>query len=86
MAQRIADAGFPTTLWARRPASLTPFVGTSAQRAVSAAELAAASDLVCVCVGDDPDIAVGGHGQDGAGLAHAHPLLALSGRSTSDAS
>ncbi|NEA63449.1 NAD(P)-dependent oxidoreductase [Streptomyces sp. SID12488] len=56
MARRIVDAGFPTTLWARRPASLTPFVGTPAQRAVSAAELAAASDLVCVCVGDDADV------------------------------
>ncbi|MGW3651154.1 NAD(P)-dependent oxidoreductase [Streptomyces sp. NPDC000878] len=56
MARRIVDAGFTTTLWARRPASLTPFTGTPAQRAVSAAELAAASDLVCVCVGDDADV------------------------------
>ncbi|MDX2541584.1 NAD(P)-dependent oxidoreductase [Streptomyces sp. WI04-05B] len=56
MARRIVDAGFTTTLWARRPASLTPFAGTSARRAVSAAELAAASDLVSVCVGDDADV------------------------------
>lgn len=37
-------------------ASLTPFADTPAQRAVSAADLAAASDLVCVCVGDDADV------------------------------
>ena len=30
MAGRIIDAGFPTTLWARRPASLEPFAGTAA--------------------------------------------------------
>ncbi|MFI1354627.1 NAD(P)-dependent oxidoreductase [Streptomyces sp. NPDC020898] len=56
MARRIVDAGFTTTLWARRPAALAPFAGTPARRAVSAAELAGASDLVCVCVGDDADV------------------------------
>ena len=56
MARRIVDAGFETTLWARRPASLAPFDDTPARRAVSPAELAAASDLVCVCVVDDADV------------------------------
>ena len=27
MARRIADGGFPLTLWARRPESLAPYVG-----------------------------------------------------------
>jgi 3-hydroxyisobutyrate dehydrogenase-like beta-hydroxyacid dehydrogenase len=56
MARRIIDAGFPTTLWARRPASLAPFAGTAAKIAGSPAELAAASDLVCVCVVADADV------------------------------
>ncbi len=46
MARRIVDAGFTTTLWARRPAALTPFAGIPARRAVCAAELAGVSDLV----------------------------------------
>ena len=65
MAGRIIDAGFPTTLWARRPASLEPFVDTAAAVADSPAELAAASDLVCLCVVGDADIedvATGEHG------------------------
>ena len=53
MARRIVDAGFPTTLCARRPASLEPYADTGARIALSLSELAAASDLVCVCVVDD---------------------------------
>ena len=56
MAGRIIDAGFPTTLWARRPASLEPFAGTAATVAGSPAQLAAASDLVCLCVVGDSDV------------------------------
>src|SRR5246127_5389782 len=50
MAGRIIEAGFPTTLWARRPASLEPYADTAAKVAGSPAELAASSDLVCLCV------------------------------------
>ncbi|MGI5460394.1 NAD(P)-dependent oxidoreductase [Streptomyces sp. CA-249302] len=56
MARRIIDAGYETTLWARRPASLVPFADTAAKRAASPAELAVNSDLVCVCVVDDADV------------------------------
>jgi 3-hydroxyisobutyrate dehydrogenase len=56
MARRIIDAGYPVTLWARRPASLEPFAGTPAKVASSPAELAAASDLVCICVVNDADV------------------------------
>jgi 3-hydroxyisobutyrate dehydrogenase-like beta-hydroxyacid dehydrogenase len=56
MARRIIDAGFTTTLWSRRPATLAPYADTPAKRAASPAELAAASDLVCVCVVDDADV------------------------------
>jgi 3-hydroxyisobutyrate dehydrogenase-like beta-hydroxyacid dehydrogenase len=56
MARRIVDAGFPTTLWARRPASIEPFGETTAKVAGSPAELAASSDLVCLCVVADADV------------------------------
>jgi 3-hydroxyisobutyrate dehydrogenase-like beta-hydroxyacid dehydrogenase len=65
MARRIIDAGYPVTLWARRPASLEPFAGTAADVAASPAELAAASDLVCICVVSDADVEevlIGEHG------------------------
>ncbi|GAB3008515.1 NAD(P)-dependent oxidoreductase [Mycobacterium bourgelatii] len=69
MARRIIDAGFPTTLWARRPETLEPFADTPAQAAESPADLAAASDLVCVCVVNDADVEEIG-GRVLAGLAH----------------
>lgn len=56
MARRIVDAGFPVTLWARRPATLEPFAGTPAKIARSPADLAASSDLVCICVVSDADV------------------------------
>ncbi|MET8207689.1 NAD(P)-dependent oxidoreductase [Streptomyces sp. NPDC005373] len=56
MARRILDAGLPLTLWARRPESLEPFAGTKAQFASSPAELAAACDVVGVCVVADADV------------------------------
>ncbi|GFG74568.1 NAD(P)-dependent oxidoreductase [Mycobacterium botniense] len=65
MARRIIDAGYPMTLWARRPASVEPFANTAARVARSPAELAAASDLICLCVVGDADVedVVGGeHG------------------------
>ena len=71
MARRIIDAGYPVTLWARRPATLEPFADTSAKTAGSPAELAAASDLVCVCVVADADVDEVLAGGDGvlAGIA-----------------
>jgi 3-hydroxyisobutyrate dehydrogenase len=56
MARRIVEHGFPTTLWARRPATLEPFGDTPAVVAGSPAEVAAQSDLVGVCVVDDADV------------------------------
>ncbi len=54
MARRIVDAGYPVTLWARRSVTLAPFAEVPA--AASPAELAAASDLVSICVTDDSDV------------------------------
>ena len=56
MARRIIEAGYPTTLWARRPATLEPFADTPARIAESPVALAAASDLVCLCVVGDADV------------------------------
>jgi 3-hydroxyisobutyrate dehydrogenase-like beta-hydroxyacid dehydrogenase len=56
MARRIVEAGFETTLWARRPASLEPYADTAATYAESPAKLAAVSDLVCLCVVGDDDV------------------------------
>ncbi|WP_280319009.1 NAD(P)-dependent oxidoreductase [Nocardia wallacei] len=56
MARRIAESGYPTTLWARRAASLEPFADTPATTAGSPAALAARSDLVCLCVVGDDDV------------------------------
>lgn len=70
MARRIIEAGFPVTLWARRPASLSPFEALPAKVAASPAELAAVSDLVCLCVVGDADVEEVLTGPDGvlAGL------------------
>jgi len=56
MARRIVEAGYQVTLWARRPGTLEPFADTAAKAAGSPADLAAASDLVCVCVRADADV------------------------------
>lgn len=71
MARRIAEAGFETTLWARRQASLEPYADTPAKTASSPAEMAAASDLVCLCVVGDDDVreVIGGENGVLAGLA-----------------
>jgi 3-hydroxyisobutyrate dehydrogenase len=70
MARRIIEGGFATTLWARRPASLEPFADTAAHIAATPAELAAASDLVCLCVVGEADIEEITNGEHGllAGL------------------
>jgi len=81
MARRIIEAGYPVTLWARRPGTLEPFADTGAKTAGSPAELAAASDLVCVCVRDDADTeevvdaALGGLAAGGVIAVHStvHP-------------
>jgi 3-hydroxyisobutyrate dehydrogenase len=70
MAGKIIEKGFATTLWARRAASLEPFADTAAKVAGTPAELAANSDLVCLCVVGDADIEEIADGENGvlAGL------------------
>jgi 3-hydroxyisobutyrate dehydrogenase-like beta-hydroxyacid dehydrogenase len=66
MARRIVDAGFPTTLWARRPASLEPFGDTASSVAASPVELGAACDVLGICVVDDVGVDEVLRGPDGA--------------------
>lgn len=56
IAQRLVETGRPTVLWARRPESLEPFAGSAATVAESPAAMAAASDVVCICVLDDEGV------------------------------
>lgn len=81
MARRIVDAGYATTLWARRPASLEPYADTAATTAGSPAALAAASDLVCVCVVGDDDVRQVVTGESGV-LAGLSPGSILAVHST----
>lgn len=71
MARRIVEAGFPTTLWARRPESLEPYADTDASVATSLADLGAASDVLGVCVVDDAGVDGVLRGPDGALAAMA---------------
>jgi 3-hydroxyisobutyrate dehydrogenase len=72
MAQRIIAAGYPTTLWARRVASLTPFASTAAQTAPSPRALGTMSDVVGICVVADDDVVEVVAGPDGV-LAGMQP-------------
>lgn len=77
MARAIVDAGYQTTLWARRAASLEPYADTAAQYAGTPAELAAASDIVCLCVVGDDDVRTLAEGAEGllAGMAAGGVLV-----------
>jgi 3-hydroxyisobutyrate dehydrogenase-like beta-hydroxyacid dehydrogenase len=71
IARRIVEAGYQTTLWARRPESLAAFADTAAHPAATLAEMAGRSDVVGVCVYADADVeqVVAGEG----GLLSAMP-------------
>lgn len=56
MARRIVEGGCDLTLWARRPESIESYADTAAKVAATPAELAAVSDLVCLCVVGDDDV------------------------------
>lgn len=56
MATAIAEAGFPLHTWARRPVSLDGLGKVAHQRHDTIGELAAACDLVGLCVRTDDDV------------------------------
>jgi 3-hydroxyisobutyrate dehydrogenase-like beta-hydroxyacid dehydrogenase len=66
MAEAMRRAGWPLHVWARRPASLEPFVGLSGVEIVdSRRELGARCELVGVCVTADADVEAVVLGDDG---------------------
>ena len=56
MAANILRAGFPLTVWNRSPGRGDDLVSSGAAMAADPAALAAASDIVVVCVSDTPDV------------------------------
>jgi 3-hydroxyisobutyrate dehydrogenase-like beta-hydroxyacid dehydrogenase len=56
MAVAIAEAGYPLQAWARRPASLEALAGVPHARHDNIPGLAAASDIVALCVSTDEDV------------------------------
>jgi len=56
MARQVIEAGHPTTLWARRPETLTAFADTPAAVATTPKNLGELSDLVCICVVDEDGV------------------------------
>ena len=56
IARRIVDGGFPLHIWARRAASLEPLADTPAVVAESPVALAAAVDILGICVVNDDDV------------------------------
>ncbi len=57
MAERIAAAGYPLMLWARRADALAPFLEKGATAAPDIAALGATCDHVGICVVDDAGVA-----------------------------
>jgi 3-hydroxyisobutyrate dehydrogenase len=75
IARRIVDAGFPTTVWARRPEALDPFRDSAALIVDRLVDTAKDVDLLALCVFHVAGIAEVLYGPDG--LAHALPRGAI---------
>ncbi len=56
MAANLARAGAPLTVWNRTPGRAAAVLQLGAQEAATPAALAAASDVVLICVSDTPDV------------------------------
>ena len=56
MAEMLIAAGFPLTVWTRRPEAAAPFVAQGAQTARDPRSFAAGADLLCLCVTADADV------------------------------
>jgi 3-hydroxyisobutyrate dehydrogenase len=81
MARNIAKAGFPLTVWARRPEAAAAIMSEGASGAESPRDLAAASDVVVTMVTNSPDVEELVTAEHGL-LAGAHPGLVIVDMST----
>ena len=77
MARRIAAAGFPTTLWARRASTLEPFADSAATVASTLEALGESSDVLCICVTNDADVDEVLRGPSGALSAMANDSVVV---------
>ena len=81
MVRRVIDAGFATVVWARRPEVTAELAGPTVEVATSAADLAARSDIVEICVWADDDVRSVLEGEHGV-LAGARPGTVVAIHST----
>ncbi len=65
MAGHLARSGHPLTVWNRSPGRVAELVAAGAVEAPDPARLAAASDVIVVCVSDTPDVEAVLFGSDG---------------------
>jgi 3-hydroxyisobutyrate dehydrogenase len=65
MAANLGRAGYPLHVWNRTPGKAGPLVDIGATEAKSPRELAAAVDIVVICVSDTPDVDAVLFGSDG---------------------
>lgn len=77
MAANLARAGFPLTVWNRTPGRAALPVSLGAVEAATPAELAAAVDVVVVCVSDTPDVDAVLFGPDGVAQSARAGLLVI---------
>jgi 3-hydroxyisobutyrate dehydrogenase len=76
IALRLLEAGRPLTVWGRTPSRLEPALAKGAKLTRSAAELAAASDVVLLCVTDSAAVEAVVFGEAGiAAGARANAVL-----------
>lgn len=81
MARRLCTAGLPTTVFDLVPAAVEELVAAGASRADSARAVAAATDVIGVCVRDDADVEAVVLGEHGL-LAGAAPGTVIAIHST----
>lgn len=81
MAARIVAGGFPTTVHDRRAEACVALAARGARVAASPAAVAAAAEVIGICVRDDADVEAVLHGADGI-LATATPGTVLAIHST----
>jgi 3-hydroxyisobutyrate dehydrogenase len=81
MAQQLPKAGLETSVYDIAPAPVQEVVGSGAKSAASPAEVAAASDVVGICVQTDAQVRTVIQGEDGL-LAGAKPGLVIAIHST----
>jgi 2-hydroxy-3-oxopropionate reductase len=72
MARNVLAAGFPLTVYDLLPAAVSELISAGATAAASPAHLAAAVDVVLLCLPDSPDVTAAMTGPDGV-LAGTRP-------------